>query len=339
MENQNNIDVSEYAQNRFNQVFINKNNRKFYAIARRIVKDNTNSLNNHSNVIDWYICDDYILLPDSEKGFVQHPISHDKIREVKRYIQSNNNFNNLNVILKYINIFQTEDYNVSYDKNVFFETCINGITIGFPCDNNSAFLKNIYNTICNICNIKERSYNLESELKNLPPSTVMNLIKEIDKEIEELTKEEEKEDLNKEIELNNKKRLEIESHNYISVKSYASPMTTSDEFFQNNINYLVDLSESKIYTERYNGKYNEIKFLKLMNEDEKKKITDYITINSLLDYKIDNFVMDAGDSINVSIDGKKNRIENASSKFTSGKIILFDNLKKLISNMISEGEK
>ena len=65
-----------------------------------------------------------------------------------------------------------------------------------------------------------------------------------------------------------------------------------------------------------------------MTDEEKNEIMTFINDNNLLDYKIDNLVMDAGDSINISIDGKKNNIENASSQFTSGKITLYDDLKK-----------
>ena len=336
MEEKDSIDVLSYAQNRFNQVFANKNSKKFYAMVRRIVKDNSNSLNKNLNMIDWYICDDYLLISDDETGFNQYPITQEKTSEIRRYIQKMDIINNLNVILKYINRFQIDEYDIDYET--FFETSINGITIGFSCDNNSEFLNNLYNLICKICNIEIKNSNPEITKENNYTKSVLNLINEIDKEIETLSIQQEEDDIEKE-KMNNQKVSEIMRRDYINIGSYANPLDASDDFINNNVNYLLDLSESKIYTERYNGKYNELKFIKKMNDEEKNEIMTFINDNNLLDYKIDNLVMDAGDSINISIDGKKNNIENASSQFTSGKITLYDDLKKLISNMTREGEK
>ena len=323
MEGTDTIDTFSYAQKRFEQVFVDKNSREFYAMARRVIKSD-GSFNNNYNIIDWYICDYYLLLADNEMGFVQYPVSFEKTSEIKRYIQNMNNINDLNSICEYLNEFKNDKYNLDYKKNTFFETCINGVTIGFPCDNNSDFLKNLYSLICKICNIDIKSSNTAFNQKDDYTESTLKLINEIDKKIEKLNKEQEA--------IDHQKVLDIMSRDYISIDYSVDPLNTTDEIFKNNINYLIDLTEEKIYIQ----KSNELEFIKVINDVDKNKIINFIKDNNLLYYKIDNPVMVASGTIEISINGVKNTINNASAEFTDGKIRLFDDFKKLIVNIINE---
>lgn len=116
-----------------------------------------------------------------------------------------------------------------------------------------------------------------------------------------------------------------EKNNYIKIIStgYFSEKEISD--------YFINLDECRIYNITYeNDGKEKYEFYKELNNDQKKKLLNYIDLNNLLNLTFNNIVFDASDIIEICISGKKNVIKNASREFTNNEVCIFDDIVDIV---------
>ena len=113
--------------------------------------------------------------------------------------------------------------------------------------------------------------------------------------------------------------------NYISISSsgYFSKKKYND--------CLIDLNQSKVFNVTFDNNVNiKYEFYKDLTDMQKNKLLAYIKDNDLLNVDINILVYDAGDIIEISLDGKKNIIRNASKEFTNNKMHIFDDIVNIV---------